>query len=298
MSNKRNNLKSHFKFNKQERSGIFFLLLIIVLLQLGYIIFLRVQLFKQEPAISVDNAAQTQIDRLKSRAMQKDAIKIYPFNPNFISDYKGYALGMSVDEIDRLLAFRARNKFVNTPREFQLVTMVSDSLLDAMSPYFKFPDWTKGGEQPLISEQGDGIDVQEKDTSIVIGDLNTATVEDLETINGIGEVLSDRIIKFRDRLGGFLVDEQLYDVYGLEADVADRTFKRFKVKTVPTIVKINLNTASVSELVKLVYIRYAVAQAIVAYRQKNGSIASFDELKEIADFPTDKIDRITLYLTL
>lgn len=48
----------------------------------------------------------------------------------------------------------------------------------------------------------------------VILDINAATAEDFKTINGIGEKLSARIVKFRDRLGGFLTSEQLYDVYG------------------------------------------------------------------------------------
>ena len=42
-------------------------------------------------------------------ATKKDTI--YPFNPNFISDYKGYKLGMSIQEIDRLHQYRAQNKY-------------------------------------------------------------------------------------------------------------------------------------------------------------------------------------------
>jgi hypothetical protein len=53
---------------------------------------------------------------------------LYPFNPNFITDFKGYKLGMSVQEID-LLEYRKGNKYVNSPKEFQAVTQVSDSLL-------------------------------------------------------------------------------------------------------------------------------------------------------------------------
>ena len=85
-------------------------------------------------------AFQTEIDSLKQ--IKHDYIpKIYPFNPNFITDFKGQKLGMSVAEIDRLLAFRKTNKYVNTPEDFQKVTKISDSLLNTMVPYFKFPDW-------------------------------------------------------------------------------------------------------------------------------------------------------------
>ena len=131
-----------------------------------------------------------------------------------------------------------------------------------------------------------------------VKDLNEATAEELMTIYGIGEKLSARIVKFRDRLGGFLVDEQLYDVYGLEPDVVERTFGRFKVLNPPKIEKININEASVSQISKLVYLQRSVAQSIVDYRNLNGGITSFDELSKIENFPIEKIDRIALYLSL
>lgn len=45
--------------------------------------------------------------------------------------------------------------------------------------------------------------------------LNTATVEELMTIKGIGEVYARRIIEFRDAIGGFTYLEQLMEVQGI-----------------------------------------------------------------------------------
>ncbi len=306
-----NKLKSHFRFNKQERSGIFFLLLIIVSLQVGYYFYGRFSEDAQQDTLVVDREMQTQIDALKQAALQKGSVKIYPFNPNFITDYKGYVLGMSTDEIDRLHAFRKQNKFANTVEEFQKVTQVSDTLLDAISPHFKFPEWTKKRKQSTVSSKqyvsGSRSDktgtfrreISGKDSQkIVIKNLNTATAQELRTINGIGEKLSARILKFRDRLGGFLIDDQLYDVYGLDPEVVERTLQKFRVLKKPDISKINLNTASAYEIATLVYIQRQVAESIVEYRNANNGILSLDELKNIEGFPSDKIDRIALYLFL
>ncbi len=235
--------------------------------------------------------SQERVDSLKQLSFKKDSVKLFPFNPNFITDYKGYTLGMSVEEINKLHTFRASDQFVNSSEEFQKVTKISDSLLQAISPYFKFPEWIK--KKP----QNNSI-ISHSTKKYKVADLNTATAEDLKKISGIGEKLSDRIVKFRDRLGGFLVTEQLFDVYGLEADVADRTLKHFKLLSTPEIKKTNINTAPVNQLVKLVYIRYAVAQEIVRYREQNGSFSSLNELINIKDFPTEKIDRIVLYLSI
>ncbi|MCG2459645.1 helix-hairpin-helix domain-containing protein [Flavobacteriaceae bacterium F89] len=307
----RKDKKSQIRFSRQERSGIFFLLSIIVLLQIGYFVFGKVGLADDPTdAPGVDLDLQAKIDSLKNGAIQKDSIKIYPFNPNFITDYKGYALGMSVQEIDRLFAFRKHNKFVNSPEEFQRVTEVSDSLLDAISPYFKFPEWTQVGKRSTVGRKQYATPPNSNGNTynssspgrlggdITIKDLNTATVEELKSISGIGDKLSARIVKFRDLLGGFVVDAQLFDVYGLSPEVVERTLERYRVLTPPKINKTNMNTASASELAKLVYISYKVGQRIVDYRTKVGTIKSYSELTQIEDFPSDKIDRIKLYLAL
>jgi len=294
-----NKFKSHFSYSKQERSGIFFLLLIIVALQVVFYV-VKYTAGNAEGNLSIDRETQDKIDALKQNSQLKDSIRIYPFNPNFISDYKGYTLGMSVEEIDRLHAFRAENKFVNNSDEFQNITKVSDSLLNEISPYFKFPEWanTKSVSQRKIPSAAFQRELEAHKDNFQIKDLNSATTEDLKAISGIGQKLALRIIKFRNRLGGFIVDDQLYDVYGLGPEVVKRSFERFKVLSQPQIEKINVNSASVEEFSKLIYLRYELGIKIVEYREVNGSFSSLDELTKIPDFPIDKIHRIKLYLTL
>lgn len=285
------NIKSHFKFNKEERSGIFFLLLILVALQLGYFGLKYFPNNQNHNLFSIDVKSQKEIDSLiGARRDSKDSVR-YFFNPNFISDYKGYTLGMSPDEIDRLHKYREQNKYVNSADEFKNVTKVSDSLLAAISPYFKFPEWTQGKNTVLSNEK------EKKNNQHTIKDLNQITGEELESINGIGKKLSARIIKFRNRLGGFLVDEQLYDVYGLDEEVAGKALQKFKVLKPPLIEKIAINSASASEISKLVYIPYRLAEKIVKKRELVGHYESVEDLLDIPSFPVDRKDRIALYLS-
>lgn len=281
--------QSHFRFNKQERSGIFFLLLIVIVLQGGYY-YVKANPSQSETSFVLNTGEQSKIDSLKNHQPEA-SVKIYPFNPNYLTDYKGYTLGLSTSELDRLFAFRKKGKFVNSAKEFQAVTKVSDSLLNVLSPYFKFPDWvTKNQSLKRIASK--------PRKAKKIKDLNAASVEDLKSIYGIGETLSKRIIKFRDRLGGFLVNEQLYDVYGLKPEVVEKALLEFQVMEVPSISKISINKASAAELSQLIYISRSLAFDIVAHRERNGEYQSFQELSHIDKFPKEKLDRIALYLSL
>ncbi|WP_190811551.1 helix-hairpin-helix domain-containing protein [Flagellimonas sp. S3867] len=286
-----NNFKSHFKFNKHERSGIFFLLLLIAILQ-GVYFYIKAKPFNEESKVVVDALVQSQLDSLRLLALKKDATKTFSFNPNYISDYKGYNLGMTMEELDRLFTFRKTGKFVNSVEEFQQVTQISDSLLKVISPSFKFPEWV---QKKKATKTYSKIGLKK---AIRLTDLNVATAKDLRVINGIGEKLSERIIKFRDRLGGFLVDEQLFDVYGLEPEVVQRALLQFKVIDSPSIQKININKATVKEMSRLVYINRNLAERIVSYREQNGAFDSLDKLLNVDSFPKERIDRIKLYLTL
>jgi len=279
----------HFRFNKQERSGIFFLLLIVIVLQGGYY-YVKAKPSQTETSFALNTEEQDKIDSLRNHRSEA-SVKMYPFNPNYLTDYKGYTLGLTTDELDRLFAFREQGRFVNSANEFQAVTKVSDSLLGVLSPYFKFPDW-------VAKNQSIKNTVSKLKTALKVKDLNTASAEDLKSIYGIGETLSNRIVKFRDRLGGFLVNEQLYDVYGLKPEVVEKALLEFQVLDVPSINKININKANAAELSQLIYISRSLAFDIVAYRDKKGAYQSFKELSNIDKFPTEKLDRIALYLSL
>ncbi|MEZ4841593.1 MAG: helix-hairpin-helix domain-containing protein [Flavobacteriaceae bacterium] len=127
-------------------------------------------------------------------------------------------------------------------------------------------------------------------------DLNTASAKDLTVINGIGEKLANRIVSYRNRLGGYSLNDQLYEVYYLDKEVADKVLKQFQVLSKPAISKINVNTATFKEVLSIVYIDYDLTKKIFEYRDEVAEIQSLDELKKIEGFPIEKFNRIALYL--
>lgn len=284
-------LKSYFKFTTSQRSGIFVLLSFIITFQLIYFFADFSSFEKPNPEKQEWLSLQTEIDSLKENK-QEEYPKIYPFNPNFITDFKGYKLGMSVAEIDRLLAFRKTNQYVNSAKEFQAITKVSDSLLQVIAPYFKFPDWVTNKKEYVPYEKQNF----DKKPKLVVLDINQATSEDLKKVYGIGDGLSERILKEKEKFGSFVSMDQMKAIWGLSPEVVQKLNESFKISSTPNIKKININTASIKELSAFPYFRFPISKNIVTYRSMNGEIKNSADLIKIKDFPVDLVNIIVLYL--
>lgn len=283
--------KSHFWYNKRQRNGIFFLLLIIVSLQC---LFFFVDFSKNE-INNLDSAEflifQKELDSLILIEKKNQSKTLYPFNPNYITDFKGYQLGMSINEIDRLHNFRAQGNFVNSTKQFQKTTQVNDSLLNSMSSFFKFPEWVKSKRKYSIKDKS-----IEKSMPFEKQDINLVTAEDLTVVNGIGDKLSKRIISYREKLNGFTYNNQLNEVWNLKPELVDKILLMFQVLSHPKIEKININNATFKQVLRIVYIDYELTKRIFNYRDEVAEIQDIEELKKIEGFPLEKFDRIALYL--
>jgi len=288
-------MKSHFKFSKQKQSGIFLLLLLIIIAQCVYF-FVD---FSSEENIMISEdklkAYEHEVDSLREIALQQEEFKIYPFNPNYITDYKGYTLGMSNEEIDRLHKFRKTNKWVNSAKEFQNVTKINDSLLSIISPYFKFPDWVTNPKKNTFNSYSTSNTSKTFKEKI---DLNIATASQLQRINGIGESFSKRIIDYRNKYQGFVNEVELSQIWGLTPEVIMRIKEQFVVKTPRKIKTFNLNKATRDELVTIPHIDYEIANNIIEERTLREGFSKIEDLTKIEQFPIKKLEIIRLYLFL
>ena len=102
------NMKSLFMFTSDQRKGIFAFLLLIVILQLAFFFMDFSIPTNKDPEEQKWLSLQSEVDSLKNASKNKSE-NVFLFNPNFITDYTGYKLGMSVVEIDRLLEKMGKN---------------------------------------------------------------------------------------------------------------------------------------------------------------------------------------------
>jgi len=115
---------------------------------------------------------------------------------------------------------------------------------------------------------------------------------DFKRIKGVGEVLTLRIMKYRDKLGGFYSLNQLNEVYGLDSSVVNKIKERTKITVVNSIA---INSWSYRELMNHPYIAKSEAKLIIKQR----TIAPFKEESQLFEVFSDekKIERLKPYIS-
>lgn len=266
-----------FYISKNQRNA----LLILVSL-LFFVIFFRIFFVTIKPQVLNEkemNHYQKFIDSLAK--LKITPTKIYPFNPNHLSEYRAYFLGLEPESIDRLKAYREAGNWLNTANQFQSIAKINDSLMSVLLPYLIFDQRKKTRDIPKVIREKKGI--------------NLCQADDLKLVYGVGEKLSQRIINYRNFLQGYSEMDQLYEVYGLDSLVVEKIKMQFEIKVAPQIKKVTLNTVSYRDLEGLPYVSPSDAQRIIRWRTTNEGI-DFEDLQNIEGFDSLKIKRISLYL--
>jgi len=128
-------------------------------------------------------------------------------------------------------------------------------------------------------------------------DINMADTSAFINLPGIGNKLAARIVNFRNKLGGFYSIEQVGETFGL----ADSTFQKIKPflrLADSTVKKFDVNIASADELKSHPYIRWQIANAIVAYRQEHGTFTKIEDIRKVMAVTADDFKKISRYIVV
>ncbi len=125
--------------------------------------------------------------------------------------------------------------------------------------------------------------------------LNSCDTSHLITLPGIGPVLSLRIIKYRNLLGGYASVDQLREVYGLSPETFDMIKGRISVDTL-LLTKISINSVGFKELSRLPYFEKYEVTAILKYRELKGRIVGINDLTDNKLIPVEKALKVRPYL--
>jgi DNA uptake protein ComE-like DNA-binding protein len=126
-------------------------------------------------------------------------------------------------------------------------------------------------------------------------DLNLADSVALERLPGIGEKLSSRIVRYRDRLGGFVRMQQLEEVYGLHDSTLALILPYLRIDPAFVPQKLHINRVDLDVLGRHPYAGYALAKMLLAYRKQHGKFESIDMLINAAMGDASKIEKLVPY---
>jgi DNA uptake protein ComE-like DNA-binding protein len=193
------------------------------------------------------------------------------------------------------LKYREKGGRFNTREELKKIYGLDSAEYSDIEHYILIrADQTDTSEWLKAGSDDTGIARVDFNSRILIN-LNTADSAELESFYGIGPVLSARIVRYRDLLGGYASKRQLLEVYGMTIENFER-IQDYVVADSAEIDFINLNEASLEELSRHPYLTVYQARSLIAYRETNGRFASTEEIVRNDLLPVDVYKKIRPYL--
>ncbi len=302
-------IKEFLHFGKSERRAIGVL---IVAILLAFLLPLYLKSLK-EPTHLDSDAFASEIDEFLKKSERTaaadqrefdfsrpdksaaiDRIKPFPFDPNVLDEKGWVKLGFTPRQAASIIKYRDKGAKFRVKKDLKKLFMVDEDIYGLLEPYILLED--KLGETTFKSA-GDAKITTKREFSPDRTEINGADSSALVRVRGIGPTFAKRIIRYREKLGGFSDIGQLQDVYGIDSARFIQIEQHLTIDQ-KLIKKINVNTASLDELRSHPYIDYYIAKAIVDKRIQKGAFNELAELKEIPLIYESLFYKLSPYLTV
>jgi competence protein ComEA len=213
----------------------------------------------------------------------------FRFDPNTIEEIGLNKLGLPKKFIKTFLNFRNKGAKFYKPEDFKRVWGLKEEDANFLLPYIVIANSKK-------NNWNEDFKYFKKANNPTIIDINIAGVNEFRQLPGVGN-LAYKIVKYRDKLGGFLTINQVKETYEI-TDSIFNAIQPFLTLQNPVITKININTATDFELASHPYIEKNIAKAIVIYRNQHGNYKQVADLKKIIFIKKEWVDKMAPYLTV
>lgn len=238
---------------------------------------------------------------------------LFPFDPNTADSTELLKLGLTSWQVRSIYRYRAKDGQYRNANDFAQLYGLTKKQFETLRPFIRISEAYRPAsdfyhrehyhESKKENRHADTtFHYQNKEKSksysypqkIKLGQhiaINTADTTDLKTIPGIGSGYAKAIIRYRERLGGYVSSQQLLEIDGFpEEALVFITIDESMIK------KINVNQLTLSQLRRHPYINFYQAKEICDYRRLRGPLKSLQELKLLRDFPPEEIERLQPYV--
>lgn len=299
-----NYLKDFFGFSKKELNGLLVFCLLIFSATVAPIIYpyfipqekYDYSAFSKEienfrASAKIKHAYYKPYTYTYNKAEDKARVpQLFSFDPNGLSVALWQKLGLSDRQIKVIKNFESKGGKFYRKEDLQKIYSIKEQDYAMLEPYIEIPTQGYSRNKPLFEKRATDY------KTIKIIELNTADSISLESLNGIGPAFASRIIKYRNRLGGFHRKEQLREVYGIDSAVYQKLESQFTVNPI-SIQPVLINTATVEILKKSPYLNYKQINAIIQYRKQHGSYKNLADLKKVLILNDEILAKLQPYIS-
>lgn len=256
----------------------------------------RPQDFSKDAAILDSLARQWKMtgEKPSVETQPESEIAYFDFDPNQATIDELKLLGFSEKLATQVINYRTKGGTFRIKPDLLKLYGMDSALYEKISPYIQLPDRFEKRTFER-KEFTDRTKTREKPPKF---NLNEADTLQLEKIYGIGPTLARRIVRYRERLGGFISQEQLLEVYGLDTVVVEKIQAASYLPDPPAVKKINLNTADEQRMAAHPYFGRKIARGIVTYRFQHGNFKSVDDLGKIPLIDKNNLGKLFPYVTV
>lgn len=308
---------------KKKKETIVFLLSaeqwlgVLLLILIAGSVFLLLHRFQPkavEPVVVTNDSMRTtfavyqaQQDSLRKAKWKKQyardtiAICMQQFDPNTADSSTLVHLGLKPWQASNMLKYRAKGGRYRKTEDLKRLYGMTDSMYLALLPYVVIDTLAIDQWRDSVRMAADSVPRYVSHKRDTILNLRTADTTELKMIKGIGSYRAKQIIRYRERLGGFVSVEQLREVKALQPLLtdslsADTLLAHFFLDSVH-IVPLRVNSMHVERLQRHPYLSFEQARAIYELRRRKIQLKHLDQLRTLDCLTEQDIQRLRPYLS-
>lgn len=302
--------RDFFYLQRNDRQALLALLSIVILaLTLVIVIGNSHESNETEARLQSDSTFIKSIDKEHPiyYKVEEEIHELFPFDPNTADSCQLLSLGLSSWQVRSIYHYRAKGGFYRTPEDFARLYGLTKKQYEVLRPFIRIADDYKPASdfyhskshpartyEPERQEPAEKKPIYNYPHKLSPGQhlsVNSADTSELQKIPGIGKTYAKAIVRYRERLGGFISGKQLLEIEGIPEGVT-----QFVTIDSNTVRKMNINHLTLHQLRQHPYINFYQAKAICDYRRLRGPIKSLQDLKLLKDFPPAEIERLQPYV--
>jgi competence ComEA-like helix-hairpin-helix protein len=307
----RNKITGSLHLGRREYEGAIVLLVILILLFV-----LRLFLVEREASQTLTQTEEQEVETfLEQRKHRNDSIMSarnnrssstnnsynqkrkltpFPFDPNTMTFSEWKRLGLTEQQAQQIINYQSKGGYFRYKTDLEKIYSITKEDYQTLEPYIQLASKQEYKTKENYETKERYKTEERKIHKVELNEINDI---ELQKIPGIGQKTASYIVKYRERLGGFININQLTEVYRMDSSRYLQISSYLYVNP-DNIKKININKAEVQELTKHPYIDFYIAKSIVVHRKNYGDYGKAEDIKQAIFLYEELYQKIIPYLSV